>query len=351
MTKKRLHSILLALLCMGMSVQGFSAHWAWVEQEVAPVPWDHTAFPMFMAYDKSDQKLTLVINDLDDGTVQVWKFIGSMWTKISDGVPDLGSLSDSYHFRSVENLYYDENLDSLAIWGYCAGYQFETGCHALFNYCPGQGFTLLASCISVSADAWTYPALSAIFDTKRMRAVFVGSFRGRIDDKVYNVTIEFDGHDIIYVPNISETPGFIQFGIGTAGYDANSGKIVFYGRRYPEMPIETWEYNGLTWTLVPTDSSPPMWYPIIGMIYVPDLGGLLAMPNDAGPIDTWVYRDKQWKGLPISGISEGRVKGLMCLDPTRQLPVFYGGIDEHGDFVNQMWKLQCAAHCKPVSKP
>jgi len=356
MIRHNLTFYLTILLLPWTAAVGYGAHWAWVEQEVAPVPWDYTAFPMFMAYDKSDQKLTLVINDESLRTVQVWKFSPPQWIKVWEGIPEIGEISSQYYFRYVPNIYFDDNLNSLVIWGYCPGYRFETGCHALFKYLPGEGFIRITDCMPIPyVYDESYPNFSMTFDTKRRRAVFVGGFRMYLDGALRYVTVEYDGSSLFYVPNKAEPPDDVLFASGTSGYDPDSNRVVFFGRRSHEYPLETWEYDGQMWTLVPTATGPPApssSSPVIGMVYVPELGGLLAKANDWGaPNGTWIYAGGHWRALSVHGEFENRVLGLMCFEGTKQAPVFYGGLDVDADFVNDMLELHCTNHCKPVSKP
>jgi hypothetical protein len=344
------------MIALAFPIPGHTAHWAWVERMVAPVPWDYTAFPMFMAYDKSDQKLTLVINDESSHTVRVWKFSPPQWIKVWEGTPDVGDISSQYYFRYVPNMYFDDNLNSLVIWGYCPGYKFETGCHALFKYRPGEGFVRITECMPLSTVySETYPNFSITFDAQRRRAVFVGGFVMYLDGSSRFVTIEYDGSILYYIRNNPEPPEDILFAVGTSGYDPCSNRVVFYGKRRTGYPLETWEYDGQTWTLVPTASGPPATSaspPVIGMLYIPELGGLLAKPNDWGVSNvSWIYSGGHWRALQIEDEFANRVMGLMCYDRTEQAPVFYGGLDVHGDFINEMLKLQCMKHCKPLTKP
>ena len=350
MIRHNLTFYLTILLLPWTAAVGYGAHWAWVEQEVAPVPWDYTAFPMFMAYDKSDQKLTLVINDEDSGIVQVWKFTAPEWIKMWEGIPNLGEVSSSYAFRTVYTLYYDENLGALVLWGHCPGYQFETHCEALFKFVPGEGFEKTTTCISAHISEMSYPVMSSTFDTFRKRAVFTGPITSYVTGQQRTVTVEFDGSSIYYIPNSDDPWWDPYFAIGTTGFDPISNRVVFYGRCLDTEPLETWEYDGQIWTLVPTAQNPPTYHPIIGMSFEPDLRGLLALSNDLGLIDSWIYRNRQWEKLTIDGQFEGTLNALLAFDSAHGTPVFYGGNNENG-FVNRMWALQCAAHCKPVSKP
>jgi len=328
--------------------QLMASNWAWVEKPVKPVQWDISYWPWFMTFDKNIGKLTLFMNDLDTGAVQVWTFSGDTWTKAWEGIPDMGDLSRRYYFRYIFNIYFDDNVNRIVIWAGCPGYQFETWCDALFKYEPGVGFIRITNCIEVDDYSTSFPPLTMTFDTARHRAVYVGAFRKFFADIGMSrfVTIEYDGSNIYYIPNPGTPPyDEIYFENGTSGYDPVSGHVVFYGMQDSGCPLQTWEYDGNTWTQLATAISPQILDPIIGMIHVPGLGGLLAVPNEFGPINSWLYRGHQWVQLQVDAQFDSNIFAVMALDLTRNAIIFYDV------YANHMWELHCVGHCRPVIKP
>jgi hypothetical protein len=354
MPKMKVYLVVVVLAYLASALPCLAAHWAWVEQEVAPIPWANDYdLATFMVFDQSDDKLTLITFDFQTTIVQVWKFTAPEWIMVWEGIPDIGDISPWYYFSYLANIYFDENLNSIVLWGFCMGYQFEMGYHALFKYIPGQGFTRITSHIAIdSIYVASYPHFSITFDVKRRRAVFVGGFTKWMDGQYQFITVEYDGSTLYYIPNNPDPPEAVAaFADGSCGYDPSIERVVFYGRQDTSWPLETWEYDGQRWKLIATNEGPRLNYPPIGMIYVADHSGLLALPNDWGAIESWVYRLRKWHKSTVNGQFEGRVHGLLAYDKNRRVAVFYGGLDEFVKFSNRMWELRCTKHCKPVSKP
>lgn len=327
------------------SSQAFSAGCRWNEIPVGPIDWNpENSFRSFMAFDKSDGNLALISSGWGSD-VQLWKLMDGTWVKVWEGEPDVGP---SYNFTGLEYFYYDENLGSLIA---LASYQVSTPetCeqYLLIKYVPDVGF-VLANSFPI-CPLWG--SITVVYDPFKKRELFIGAFQETIQTEFISATVEYDGNEFYIVPYPEGSPE-IAFVSGSTGFDPRTRRAVFYGVRWEELTRETWEFDGYSWTLIPTDSAPPMdpWQ-VIGMIYVPALGGLLAVPDIySGLLDAWVYKAKQWNKVTIANQFDGRPHGFLVFDASRNAPVFYGGWTESG-FSNQMFELQCSGHVRPVFRP
>ena len=346
MPKMKLFLVLMLLAWMFLSHEALSNDCTWVGRPVlSEIPeFTDEWLRMFGTYDKSDGSIALFIYWWNGHYVEAWKFKDSRWTKEWEGSMDIG---DPFcHYVEIQNIYYDDNIGSIVLWAYGTTMAPESGCNSLLRYIPGGGFEKL---IDIAVDSWA-PVSYVAFDINRKRAVFAGSFMKIIDEEGRFVTVEYDGSNLYYVPNSIDNS--VTFEDGKVGYDPNTQKVVFQGRRIISWPLETWEYDGQSWTLADTGIGPNEkdWLP--GMIFVPELGGLLALEDKGDLMNYWIYRSSHWSKLEIAGQLQSYYDASLAMDSEMHLPVLFGGWDIHGYFSNKVWELQCTiGHNRPVSPP
>jgi hypothetical protein len=350
MPKLRSYIVLGLLTCLLLPAEAAAINCAWVESPVESEAWDFVDQSMewFMAYDKREGRMTAIISDISYNHIEVYKFIDSSWIKDWEGSITPGD--PKCHDYVLRNIYFDENLGWLVLWASGTSPDPYSECAALFKYIPGNGLEKIAD---VGVEHCQHSWVPVAYDTNRKRAVYTGVFLGEVDGVWRNVTVEFDGNNLFFVPNISADPddSILAFDIGWSGYDPISERVVVYGQRLDKYSFETWEYDGQTWTLVAEEGGPPSSLSLMGMVYVPELGGLLALYPASTLTASWLYRSRQWSELEVQGQLESYYLGMLAIDSEMRLPVFYGGWDSHGDFSNKMWELRCGGHCRPVSRP
>ena len=196
-----------------------------------------------------------------------------------------------------------------------------------------------------------YLSISVSFDRSRKRAVFVGSFYSSMDPMRHYITLEYDGNAFYFIPTGQDSTGH-PFTFGITGYDSNINRIVFYGAQQYGSPAETWEYDGCIWRQIQSANTPSIEWKFIGLTEVQEIGGLVVVSESDSGNTTWVYSIGQWHRVSLGDQISNRLAGLMSFDYSRHALEFYGGLDlQTGDWLDQIWELQCVQHCKPISRP
>lgn len=158
-------------------------------------------------------------------------------------------------------------------------------------------------------------------------------------------TWEFNGVTWSQITTVTTPGGLANMG---AAYDLIRGKTVIYGGDpnsfFPIASNQTWEYNGLDWTLVTTVNSPgPIERP--GMCFDVQLQKVVLFggidPQTGGTDDTWAYDGVNWSVLPVTGARPAvRTFCQMVYDQGRGVCVLYGGMDpNNGAPINDTWEF------------
>lgn len=144
-----------------------------------------------------------------------------------------------------------------------------------------------------------------------------------------NDTSEFDGTTWTNVPTANSPSARFLYGMV---YDsARNVVVLFGGRNALGANNETWEFDGTTWSQVTTANSPPA-REEMGMIYDSSLNRTIMFGGcneNTSQIfgDTWQYDGTDWIQLnPITSPSP-RFRGVMEFDSDRSRSVYFGGYD------------------------
>ena len=161
------------------------------------------------------------------------------------------------------------------------------------------------------------------------------------------LTVEFDGQNFVQTP-MSEG---IELREGNMGFYPETGQIIFFGtNRDTDPSFGTFAYDGNTWTQLATQAHPTVYATYSGMIYDPDLHGLVAVRNDLYFFDAWLFRDKDWHPIATQESPSPRIYPAMTYSPALATLLLTGG-SNYSPVPFDTWKLRRVIHSKPVSKP
>ncbi len=108
-------------------------------------------------------------------------------------------------------------------------------------------------------------------------------------------------------------------------YDSARGVVVLHGGGSSvntNAPSETWEYNGIAWTLKAQANGPSRATP--AMVYDSDRA-VCVMFGGQGPGDVWTYDGTTWVQHPAVTGPSTRFYTAMAYDPIRKVCVIHGG--------------------------
>lgn len=290
----------------------FGDLWSWngsvwrVEREDGPARYDHIA-----VYDTARSELVVargLVCSAEDPPVDTWTFGASQWSRAADGVMPRGK-SVVYHPRLEAVLFVGGNGGDAygpvpGVWswdGERAGF-FESA----FAADPGNEAGVL---LPVTYDA----------ARDRVLAYTSGENGGRIWEWQAGV---WTLRELDFVPFESATP---------IVYDSRRNVTVLFGGdlRAQLKSSNTWEFNGVRWTLrTPAGPTPPGRDNHM-LAYDSDRGVVVMFGGQRGDApyaheDTWEYDGIAWSHLSTRGPSD-RVNASMAYDSRRKRVVLQGG--------------------------
>jgi hypothetical protein len=159
-----------------------------------------------------------------------------------------------------------------------------------------------------------------VFDTARRRTVLFGGSGNNGTGPVDLVdTWEYDGTSWTQVVTIATPPP------GTLAYDSNRGRTVLLGRvaAGAAYVTQTWEYDGSNWSRVPTPHTPPVGYIDYDAArsLVVDVGG----PTNGSVLEMWEYDGVDWTQRVTSATPPYRSDFCLHYDATRGRCLLVGG--------------------------
>jgi hypothetical protein len=246
-----------------------------------------------------------------------------------------------FGFVGIITMYFDEVLRTfILVGGICYG--FEDCGTGIFQFDPVLGFRYKADYHVPLADPW------GTYDSKRSVAVYGGS----VGLTSNGLTVEYDGNKFSYFPS---PEGYTISG-GIAAFDSETERVVYFGPNRKNKGLETLEWDGCAWIIIPTIIKPPQ-VPSY-MVYIPDFHGIMAVENicnasGCSPVQTWFYRNKAWTLLDFrnSAIAwqDQALDSFLAYDELRHA-IILGGIP-NSLIVESTWELEPANHCRPLQKP
>jgi hypothetical protein len=248
----------------------------------------------------------------------------------------------------------------------------RSGAAMAFHFGLGQMLLFGGSTPLVNGETWAYdgsdwallsPLTSPtartgaqmVYDQARGVAVLYGGLASNITiPPPNNDTWEFDGVNWTQAAPTGNAGARYQYG---ACYDALRSRTVLFGGATSQLVgtpnSQTWEYDGITWSLVTTVGNPgPRNRP--AMCFHPVLGKAVMFggSDSSGPTDsTWLYDGTAatWTEVTIVGPRPSVRNGAaLAYDPVRNLCVMHGGQNTAGPladtwtFDGATWTLQPA---------
>jgi hypothetical protein len=354
MPKLKYYFILSLLVCMGLSVPAGAECWRWTTKTLPGPEWKSPNDYHFMAHDESLQKLVLFTfqrNDHHTWDTNLWTYEGSSWKLLWTGQPEL---EPGWYLVPPWGLVYDLNHQALLLFANIFFQQPEYPCTTVFKFIPDQGWERVYGCIPISCTEsggdWVIT-----YDSNRRTSIITGGgeYIGALECGP-PVTVEFDGWSSRVVHN----PSDYDMAWGAAGFNPETGKTIFYGygRVLEYRELETFEYDGTTWSLIETAQKP---YtdegPITGLVYVPRLHGLIGVPSYSGEyFQTWLFKDSEWRQIPLDARMPDRLHGILGFDKIIDKAIYWGGRVRAGvglPISRDTLEFSSYSHCRPVSRP
>ena len=234
---KLISFVVLAIL-LNLTCPAGAECWRWTTNG-KPADMDYGFRSLFwMAFDKQRGQPSILFRKDYSYDLELLHYDGRTWQKSWEGyiTPPSG------FFAGPIGLYFDRNQNTLIL---IAGiiYDFEIGSLAAFKYVKGQGWIYIAE--TGNCYIFGYDVLP-VYDTKRARAVLILSYCSE-----GYFFVEFDGFQFHYI-EINRND--FAFDAGVAGYNADTGNVVFFGHNRSSLTweAESYEYDGSSWAKIET---------------------------------------------------------------------------------------------------
>ncbi len=176
------------------------------------------------------------------------------------------------------------------------------------------------------------------YDASRRKVVLFGGFIAYPDESRLE-TWEWDGSSWRNAtPSTGERPfSSMVWPSPAMVYDSHLQRVVMVGARFGQ-PLQTWLWNGASWTRVLTAATPPgRAYPCLS--YDPVREVVILHGGDGVYTDTWEFDGTNWSPIGLtSKIPTGYQRGAFY-DLTRQSMVVVGGARGVTDEAPGLWEL------------
>jgi len=289
----------------------------WTQVTTASSPsarWSHK-----MAYDRARGKVVLFGGLYPNQFNDTWEYDGVNWTEVTP--------ASSMSTRHRHAMAYDSARGKVVMFGGTVngvGYVNDTWEYGLNVDPPAADWAEITTASSPSARR----AHTMAYDSARQKVVLFGG-NGGSSVGVVNDTWEYDGANWTLVTTASSPSARQLHGMV---YDSGRGKVVLFGGDGGSSATsenDTWEYDGVNWTLVTTASSPSARGKHT-MAY-DSARGKVVMFGGFGGIsigslnDTWEYDGVNWTEVTTTSIPIARQGQAMTYDSVRGKVVMFGG--------------------------
>jgi hypothetical protein len=320
-------SLLILLCCCGGAVMltpiasaGRPSTLGWFQ--VSPTDSPPARSYLAMAYDPASGKIIMFGGFDGNGYLNdTWAFDGITWTQIATNTPPPA--------RAAAQMAYDSVTQKVVLYG---GFD---GANYLGDTWIWNGTTLQWT---QATPAHHPPAVTGpmLFQDPNGRVDYFGGFNGQF----YQLTMwQWNGSDWTQL-----FPPTVPFARASAAVATNTttGQVVMFGGLADVNPINTWTYDGTTWTLQSPRAQPP-WVYAGSAVFDPILNTVVLFGGGNGGVDQdntwrWYGSVSNWRPLFRSLRPEAREGAGMAYDSLLRHVVLFGGQDNE-EPLNDTWEL------------
>ena len=273
-----------------------------------------------MTYDAASKKVVLFGGFGNTGYLNdTWTFDGATWTKIGTAIAPPA--------RSNAQMAYDLRTHRVVLFG---GYDGSSDLGDTWLW-DGRTSTWTQATPAHSPKAVTGPM---VFTGLKGRVDEFGGFSGNL----YEGTMwEWSGSDWRQVH-----AAMLPYARSSSGVGVNyrTKQIVLFGGLGDVNPVNTWTYDGTTWTLESPATQPPWVYGSCA-VFDPNLDTVVLFGGGSGGIDqdtTWSWTGSNWEQL-FPAQSPGPREGAgIAYDKDLGRTVIFGGQDSEAP-LGDTWEL------------
>src|ERR1044071_6693333 len=251
-----------------------------------------------------------------------WEFDGVSWTEVTTNTPPPA--------RTAAQMAYDSVSQKVVLYGGFDGNNY-LGDTWLWDGATSQW--------THATTAHQPPAVTGpmLFPDPHGRVDYFGGFDGQF----YQLTMwQWNGSDWAQL-----FPTDVPFARSSAAVATNSvtGQVVMFGGLADVNPINTWTYDGMTWTLQSPRTQLP-WVYGAGAAYHPLLSSVVVFGGANGgvtPDTTWRWYGSisDWRQFFSAQRPPAREGHGMTYDPALRHVIIFGGQDDNEAPLNDTWEL------------
>jgi hypothetical protein len=272
-----------------------------------------------MTYDEASQKVILFGGYNGNYLNDTWAFDGKAWTKIKN--------TAAPPRRSNGQMAYDVVTKRVVLFG---GYNGSNwlGDTWLFD---GVGLTWTQANPAHSPRGVTGPLM---FTDPNGHVDKFGGFDGEFYDATF---WRWKGSDWQRLH-----PSQVPSGRSSAvvGLNKTLNQVVLFAGLAAVNPVNTWTYDGKTWTMQNVSRQPP-WVYYGSAAFEPTLKSVIAFGGGNNGIEqnsTWAWNGTRWKQLFPTHLPTPREGAGMAYDSTLNHIIIFGGQNQN-TFLNDTWEF------------
>jgi len=273
-----------------------------------------------MVYDPVSQK-TVLFGGYNGSTWvnDTWTFNGTKWKHIKTAVAPPA--------RAAAGATFDAKLQQVVLFGGFNGqYLNDTW------FWNGATSTWTQAVPTHQPKAVTLPMLFP--DPLTGSADIFGGYDGRFYQSTSYRWVNGDWHKL----HPKQSPSARAAAV--FGTDPVLKRTVMFGGLADVNPVNTWTYDGRTWTQQAPPTQPNQRLNV-GTVYDPRFGGIVTFGGFDGIDDnqTWLWTGTTWTQLSPQQAPPPREQMGMVFDQLHQQTVVFGGLDDNS-LLNDTWILQ-----------
>jgi hypothetical protein len=293
-----------------------SSSWTQLFPGTSPTPRSYLA----MTYDGASRKV--IVFGGYDGTRYLndtWTFNGTTWAKMSTPVASAA--------RANAQMAYDRLTQEVVLFGGYDGRR-DLGDTWLWD---GNASTWTRAAPAHSPKALTGPM---VFTDPNGRVDEFGGFDG---NRYQGTMWQWNGSDWNQLH-----PAMLPYARSSAAVGLNNitKQVVLFGGLADVNPVNTWTYDGATWTMQSPHTQPP-WVYAGSAVFDRNLKAVVLFGGGSGGVDqnsTWAWTGSNWKQLSPNQSPRPREGAGMAYDVILGHAIVFGGQDG-SLFLNDTWEL------------